>query len=153
MNRDDRKNDSVPHWLYTEAVSKARPGLEREWSDLLRKEAASSPEMARLARAMFALRAERPAKPLLAPANAKALRWVDRRLRESRAAARLRAARPDLPLIRRIQLRFLRLSAPVLACLVAAMVQVRLFTVFDHVYRAGQKLASIHFDRHIGPMV
>lgn len=152
MTQKPQNAGHAPHWLYAETASRARADIDREWDELLAAETPASDDVARLSRAMMALRAERPARPLLAASNARALRWVDRKLRESRAAARLRTARPDLPLRSRLRLRWLALSGPALACVVALMVHVRLTSALHHVHRAGQRIAAIHFDRHVGPM-
>lgn len=101
---------------------------------------------------MMALQTERPSRPLLARANARALRWVDAKLGQGRRAAVLRAVTPELPLPQRLAFAFHRIATPLAAVFVLLLCKARVLDGLESVARFGDRLARLHIDRHIGPM-
>ena len=146
--------DALPEQLYREQISVEGQRVRQEWLVVSRKAAKRNDDGGvRLAAAMLALQSQRPSRPLLGRANARTLRWVDSRLRQTRAAAHLAAATPDLPIRTRISFGLSRLAAPAAAGFVILLCKARVFDLFEGTARLADRLAKLHIDRHIGPMV
>ena len=145
---------AIPGWLINEQLSLEGERLRTEWMKIAGEadDRDTSNGHARLGAAMLMLQSERPSRPLLAQANARALRWADTMIRESRLAVSLQSAMPELPLGRRLIFRLNRLATPLAACFVLLLCKVHVFVALEGFARFGDKLAKLHMDRHIGPM-
>ncbi len=91
---------AIPGWLINEQLSIEGERLRTEWMKIAGEadDRDTSNGHARLGAAMLMLQSERPSRPLLAKANARALRWADTMIRESRLAVSLQSTMPELPL-------------------------------------------------------
>ncbi|MFQ5412639.1 MAG: hypothetical protein ACE5E1_01165 [Phycisphaerae bacterium] len=155
MHGDARRTTTgrpVPEWLIEAPISRTGARRRDEWAEIARTAGADDGE-ARLAAAMLCLRAQRPTRPLLARANVRALRWVDSAVRRGRAARKLEAVTPALPITQRLFLRAGRVSLSLAACLLLLLCKAGVFHAVDGVVRVADRLARLHFERHIWPPV
>ncbi|MFQ5422754.1 MAG: hypothetical protein ACE5F9_02115 [Phycisphaerae bacterium] len=143
-----------PDWLLSEQVSTEGNAIRREWIDLVCDPNKAGPDrrQARLAATMLLLQSERPTRPLLGRANARALRWVDEQMRRCRRAEALRTVSPELPWFQRVRPHLTRLVTPLAASILLLIARAGVFNAVDGVTRLADRLARLHIDRHIGPM-
>jgi hypothetical protein len=141
----------LPDWLVSEEGSAAGAELRREWIAAAKKSPDARSGQSRLASAMLMMRDQRPARPLLGRANARALRWVDARARASRAASALSAVTPNLPWAQRLASRLNALTVPAMAAMLVVLCRTGLLGAVDGLFRVGGRLARLHEDRHIWP--
>lgn len=154
-NNQSQRLPAIPSWLINEPLGLEGKRLRTEWMKIAGEDADEgdpSNGRSRLGAAMLMLQSERPSRPLLARANARALRWADAKIRQSRLAVSLQTAMPELPWSQRLMLRFNRLATPIAACFVLLMCKAHVLTALESIARFGDKLARLHVDRHIGPM-
>jgi hypothetical protein len=88
---------------------------------------------------------------LYARANTRALRMLRRAARASAAAARLLRMRPNLTPWQRAQLHVARVSLGAAAAMLLLVARAGVTTGLERTQSLGQKLASLHWDRHIDP--
>lgn len=132
---------TIPEWLLWERAGASDASLSREWSEI-GADRSSGPGAARLATAMLLLRSERPSRPLLARANARALRWVDGVIRRSRAAEALRQATPNMSLLFRCRHAVGRLAWSLAAVFVLMICRSSILGGLEAFGRGGTELAD-----------
>lgn len=157
IDRNDKRTSrkpTIPGWLINERVSLLGERLRNEWTKIASESDGgdASKGRTRLGAAMLLLQSERPSRPLLARANARALRWVETKVRQSRLARSLQSVTPELPWAQRLMLRFNRVAMPLAASIVLLLCKAHVFNALECVVRFGDKLGRLHLDRHIGPM-
>ncbi len=141
----------LPDWLFDEQISTEAAVLRNEWAGTV-ADARCDAGMQKLATAMLRLRAQRPVRPLLARANARALRFVDSALRRSRMCRQLQTLTPQLPWRTRLGLSAGRYALAAAACLMLFMCKAGVFSAIDGMSRVAGSWSKTHFDRHIGPL-
>ena len=152
-NPSRRRRTGFPDWLLSEQVSTEGDSIRREWTDLVSDpKAGADRRQTRLAATMMLLQSERPTRPLLGRANARALRWVDAQMRHSRRAEALRKVSPELPWFQRVRPRRTHLVTPMAASILLLIARAGVFNAVDSMTRLADRLARLHIDRHIGPM-
>lgn len=88
---------------------------------------------------------------LHARANGRAMRMLRRAERASAAARRLLAIRPDLPLFERARVHMTRAACGAAAALLVLVLRTGTQQGINRTVTLGQKLASLHYERHIDP--
>lgn len=124
----------------------------------LQRHLAGCPHCARVVRQANAvrtglalLRTQRVPPHLTRRSGERALRMLRRAVRSSRAARRLLAIRPDLPLWRKAQIHVVRLSAGAVAAGLFLMLRMGTLAGFQGAHHALRGLGSVHWNRHIDP--
>lgn len=141
----------VPDWLISEFPSRDGGAIRDEWARILADPKADEGSR-RLAAAMLKLRGERPTRPLMGRANAKALRWVESTTNRSKLAQQLRKATPSLRLSQKVLLSLNGYAWRTATIALAIFVKVGLFSAIDGVTRVVERASRLHIDRHIGPL-
>ncbi|MCA9256743.1 MAG: hypothetical protein KDA33_13935, partial [Phycisphaerales bacterium] len=125
--------------------------IRNEWAKML-ADPKNDDATRRLAAGMLRIRSERPTRPLLGRANARALRWIETATNRSRLAQQLRRVAPGARISQRVILRINGCAWRAAAAIVLVFVKVGFFSVFDGVTRVVERIGQMHIDRHIGPM-
>lgn len=100
---------------------------------------------------LMLLRTQRAPAALNARANARALRFLRRAARASRAAARLLRMRPDLSRWQKAQVHAARMSLAAAAAVMILLIRTGTLMGFEQTRILGEQLAAAHWDRHIDP--
>ncbi len=136
----------VPDWLVRELPSRDSESLNDEWEDNLH-DPKSAAGKRRLAAGMLQLRADPPARSLLGPANARALRWADSAVNRSQLAQQLRQAGPAVSRLQRLALRARSLAWRVGAGIAVIFVRIGVFSALDGLARGFGRGRSASIDR------